>query len=604
VSSKRLLLTLTAGGVLAATFAPPASAALKAGDILVVDPDVPPVSTALLFQVDPDSGARTVVADFGAGNPTSVAAEQDGDVLVTDTAAGTDPSGGTNEWGALFRLTPDPATGTLTRTVLTDFGVGPSTGRNPRAVAVEADGRILVLNGNGGTAERALLVRVDQDTGARAVVSDFGSDAQGALGVEPRGVAVEADGRIVVIDAQAGTSGQGQLVRVDPRTGARTILSNFGSGANPGSNPTAVAVEGSGQILVSDEGHPSTTPLGLLFRVDPQTGVRTVLSDFNTGANTGSEPEGVAAEAGGLILVVDKHAGPLTRGMLFRVDPQNDAREIVSDFGAGANQGGDPLALVVVPPMHAQARLVVVTEVVNDDGGAATASAWTITVTGTNPTPTTFPGAGPPGTTVTLDAGDYAVSASGPTGYTTTLSDDCAATVAAGDSKTCTITNDDQASGPCILLSETSVNVHGAAFSTPSRRGVYGSDPHLTVTNCGTSDVNLQARGTDATGAGATWQLTDEHRDSPIDSTCEFGLDVFRADVVLWNLPNDNPGVGTPIRTEDTLLIGAGPNLDEPFVLATGAVQELSPNVETPCVGSAGAGQAMSMEVVITAIAP
>ena len=124
---------------------------------------------------------------------------------------------------------------------------------------------------------------------------------------------------------------------------------------------------------MTDEGHPSTTPLGLLYRIDPLTGARTILSDFNTGANTGREPEGVAVEADGQILVIDKHAGPLTRGQLFRIDPQTGARTIVSDFGVGANQGNDPLAVAVVPGHRATpaATLVVVNEVVNDNGGTA-----------------------------------------------------------------------------------------------------------------------------------------------------------------------------------------------------------------------------------------
>ena len=104
-----------------------------------------------------------------------------------------------------------------------------------------------------------------------------------------------------MIDAQGGQggtgSGLGELVRVDPQTGVRESVSNFDVGANPGSNPTSVAVDATGQILVTDEGHPSTTPLGLLFRIDPLTGARTILSDFNTGPNTGREPEGVALEA-------------------------------------------------------------------------------------------------------------------------------------------------------------------------------------------------------------------------------------------------------------------------------------------------------------------
>ena len=617
VSGVLRLLVPSAAVVLAAwAFAPSAAAQPRPGDILVLDTDVPPVSSALLFQVDPQTGARTVLFSFAGSNPSAVAVEADGDILVTDPDAGTDPSGGTNEWGVLYRLSPDPVTGALTRTVLSDFGVGPSTGRNPRAVTVEADGQILVINRSGGTTqviERPLLVRIDPETGTRTALSDFGNRAQGdpndpptcttsCLGVEPRGLAVEADGQILVIDAQAGQgdtgNGQGVLFRVDPNTGVRARLSNFGVGANEGDNPSAVAVEASGQILVTDEGHTSTTPLGLLFRIEPQSGTRTVLSDFNTGANTGREPEGVALEANGQILVVDKHAGQFTRGMLFRVDPASGARQIVSDFGAGANQGGDPLALAVLPPPRG--TLVVVNEVVNDDGGTSVASDWTMTVTAVNPMPASFPGAGAPGTTVTLDAGTYSVSANGPVGYSTTFSPDCVGTIAAGETRTCTVTNDDEPPpGPCILLSDTAVGVSGT-MSTPSTRRFAGPLPRLTVTNCGGSDVNLRARGTNATGPSGTWQLTNASSGGAVDSTCELGLDIFRAGVTLWN--SQGGGFGTPLTTSDTTVIGE--DLATPFLLAAAAAQEFSPSVEMPCAGSVSLGEPMTMVMTLTAVAP
>ena len=254
----RLIVALAACALATWVFAAGASAQPQPGDVLVIDPDVPPVNTAVLFQVDPQTGERTVLHSFGASSPSAVAVEVDGGILVTDTAAGTDPSGGTSEWGVLYRLSPDPVTGELVRTMLTDFGVGPNTGRNPRAVTVEADGQILVTTGIPGTLNnRALLVRVDPVTGARAIVSDFGDSSQGGLGIEPRGVAVEAGGAILVIDAQGGTSALGELFRVDPQTGARTSVSNFGAGPLNGINPTSVAVEADGQILVTDEGHGS-----------------------------------------------------------------------------------------------------------------------------------------------------------------------------------------------------------------------------------------------------------------------------------------------------------------------------------------------------------
>ena len=89
------------------------------------------------------------------------------------------------------------------------------------------------------------------------------------------------------------------------------------------------------------------------------------------------------------------------------------------------------------------ATLKVIKDVVNDNGGTNVASDFTISVTGTNVSPASFPGQGSPGTTVALDAGTYSVSESGPSGYTESLSADCSGTIAIGQTKTCTITNDD-----------------------------------------------------------------------------------------------------------------------------------------------------------------
>src|SRR5918911_53579 len=122
-----VILVVLIGLASPAAVAAPAAAQLEAGDVLVVDSDVPPVSTGVLFGVDPQTGARTVLSNFGAGNPSAVAVEADGDVLVTDTDAGSDPAGGTSEWGALYRLSPDPVSGVPARTILSDFGAGVST---------------------------------------------------------------------------------------------------------------------------------------------------------------------------------------------------------------------------------------------------------------------------------------------------------------------------------------------------------------------------------------------------------------------------------------------------------------------------------------------
>src|SRR5439155_1062033 len=90
-----------------------------------------------------------------------------------------------------------------------------------------------------------------------------------------------------------------------------------------------------------------------------------------------------------------------------------------------------------------QPMLHVIKTVINDNGGTATASAFTMSVTGSSPSPASFPGAASPGTTVGVNAGSYSVSETGPSGYASSASANCTGTLSVGDEKTCTITNDD-----------------------------------------------------------------------------------------------------------------------------------------------------------------
>ena len=108
-------------------------------------------------------------------------------------------------------------------------------------------------------------------------------------------------------------------------------------------------------------------------------------------------------------------------------------------FGCTTDQG----SAYVFGGASSPPKLLVKKHVINDNGGeTASASDFTITVTGSNPSPASFPG-NETGTEVTLDPGSYSVSESGPGGYAASLSPDCSGTIAAGEIKTCTITNDD-----------------------------------------------------------------------------------------------------------------------------------------------------------------
>jgi glucose/arabinose dehydrogenase len=68
---------------------------------------------------------------------------------------------------------------------------------------------------------------VDQVSGDRTIISGAGIGSGPAF-VRPRGIAVEADGSLVVTDPDLVA-----VVRVDPVTGDRTIISDANTGSGP-----------------------------------------------------------------------------------------------------------------------------------------------------------------------------------------------------------------------------------------------------------------------------------------------------------------------------------------------------------------------------------
>ena len=136
-------------------------------------------------------------------------------------------------------------------------------------------------------------------------------------------------------------------------------------------------------------------------------------------------------------------------------------------------------------------------------------------------------------------------------------------------------------SAACIELSETAVS-----FGTQR----FGSDglvatPVISVTNCSGVDVDLLARGTDATGNDARWHLVDD------STTCEAGTRA--ADDFHLRLRNAD-GTGVPVSlTENNRQVQ---NVPSGLGFGYEAVLDM------PCPGSSGAGETMGMQIVFVVV--
>jgi YVTN family beta-propeller protein len=131
-------------------------------------------------------------------------------------------------------------------------------------------------------------------------------------------------------------------------------------------------------------------------------------------------------------------------------------------------------------------KLIVTKKVVNEGGGDKKPSDFTITVSGNNPTPSSFAGSSS-GTTVTLNPGRYSVTENLLSGYTSSMSGDCSGTIDnTGETNECTITNvyqPEDISAQLIVIKNVIDNNNNDDDSDPIRKPsaftitVNGNDP-------------------------------------------------------------------------------------------------------------------------------
>lgn len=365
----RLLTCLLCAGISSGALA----YTLPPGTLLAVDQLAGAQHRGSLFTVDQNTGQRTVFSDFNDASQGAVGVDPNGASwlpaqllgLIPSALLVTDGSAGTDGRGALYKV--DPTTGQ--RSLLSDFGnsaQGP-LGLYPEAVLAVPPGLlswsgVLVCDPLAGTDQRGALFSVDAN-GQRTTIIDFG-DTSGYQGVYPSSMALYGGllglGRsVLVADGSAGTNAHGVLFRIDPLAKTRTVVSDFGDSTqgwvdpNPASTPLGVVVSPTNRVyvLIAEVG---SGDAGKLVEVDVATGYRTLISDLDdpTQGTVGVNPTGITwLPAYGRLAITDNLAGTGGNGALFLVDPGNGKRTLLSDFGSAA-QG--PLGVAPAEPVVTQ----------------------------------------------------------------------------------------------------------------------------------------------------------------------------------------------------------------------------------------------------------
>ncbi len=303
----------------------------------------------IVFKIDPSTGGETVLYSFtgGAdgGTPTAGLIYHDG------TFYGTTSAGGTSGVGTVFAV--NAATGA--ETVLHSF-TGFADGDVPFGGLLYQGGTLYGTTEFGGTDGSGTVFTVDPVTGAESVLFVFG--LYRGDGNMPMSGLIYQDGVLYGTTLNGGFSpGTGQLTdngtvfAVNAKSGAETILYSFDeNGGEDGLNPWAGVIFRDGALYGTTyyaTNYEGNIHYGTVFRLDPATGVETILYAFNGGADGGFPFAGVLSHGGDLYGIGSfsgrGNCSGSGCGVVFKVDPATRVETVLHSF-TGNGDGGNPEA--------------------------------------------------------------------------------------------------------------------------------------------------------------------------------------------------------------------------------------------------------------------
>jgi len=161
----------------------------------------------------------------------------------------------------------------------------------------------------------------------------------GSTGYTPEaGLVQDASGNLYSTTTFGGL-GYGVVFKLDPQSHVVTVLYSF-TGGTDGSFPEgAIAQDAEGNLYGTTSSGGDVCGCGVVFKVDP-LGNETVLHSFTGGAADGVDPNGVVRDAAGNLYGTTFGGGDSGNGVVFKVDA-GGAETLLYNF-KGLGDGGTP----------------------------------------------------------------------------------------------------------------------------------------------------------------------------------------------------------------------------------------------------------------------
>jgi hypothetical protein len=326
----RRLLTTAVVLALAAPASAPAAVRLHPGDILVAG--TTRGGNGAVFRVDPDSGRQKIVS-IGSllFSPSDIELAPDGRILVMDP--------GSLFGGSIVAINPRKRGGpTTNQTLVSNNQIsGPDLFDLPLGLTVSPEGRMFVAD-----AGIPGVVAVDRKGRQRLVTSgdNFASPVAIDIGPGPR---------LFVADAFGIQNRDGSIIAVNPANGSQSfITSGVINERDDLVEPSGIVVS-QPRIFVADrDSQPDGS--GAVIATSTNGGKRVIASNAGPGPDLFNDPSGIALDGRGNLVVGDHTLVPDRRGIVVRVAPSTGQMRLLSRGADGLDGLVEARALTVVPP--------------------------------------------------------------------------------------------------------------------------------------------------------------------------------------------------------------------------------------------------------------
>jgi uncharacterized repeat protein (TIGR03803 family) len=308
-----------------------------------------------VFKVNASTGVLTTVIEFpidgstGRGNEPIAGLVSDG----AGSLLGTTTSGGTENNGTVFRVTP--TSGELTALVDFNDGGGTVRGKTPY-VGLAGDGTELMwgTTQHGGRGHGTIF-KLNPTTGEVLTVVDFTGNGLVNQGSDPRATLVsDGAGYYWGSTSEGGAGGFGTIFKVNTSTGELTTVLNFSNDGpvNAGERPNAELVSDGMGYFWGTTLSGGATGIGTVFKVNAVSGALKTLVEFTNvdGDQRGNGPyAGLVSDGLGYLWGTTNRGGLRNRGTIFKIDTSTGAMTTVVDFtgDAGVARGTEPRAKLV-----------------------------------------------------------------------------------------------------------------------------------------------------------------------------------------------------------------------------------------------------------------